>query len=79
MQPRIIKVSDYSDIQLTCLDCGCTFTWTAPEQAFFQSKGFNTIPKRCKPCRDYRRLSLVLDDRPAHEQAVHQDGGRHDS
>jgi hypothetical protein len=75
MQPRIIKVSDYSDIQLTCLDCGCAFIWSAPEQAFYKSKGFSTQPKRCKPCLNYRRLSLVLDDRPSAVQAV-QDGGR---
>ena len=76
MQPRIIKVSDYSDKQLFCVDCGCEFTWSSPEQAFFKSKGFDTTPKRCKPCRDFRRLSLVLDDRPSAGQAVHQDGGK---
>jgi len=79
MEPKIIRVSDFQDKQLFCVDCGCPFIWSAPEQAFFKSKGFNTIPKRCKPCRDYRRLSLVLDDRPSAVQVVHQDGERHDS
>ena len=76
MEPKIIKVSSYVDKDIICADCGTTFTWTAPEQAFYASKGFNTEPKRCKPCRDYRRLSLVLDDRPSAIQSVHQDGGK---
>ena len=74
MQPRIIKVSDYTDKPLLCIDCGVTFTWNAGEQAFFASKGFQTEPKRCPVCRKYRRLSLVLDDRP-----VSKEGGDHDS
>jgi hypothetical protein len=78
MQPRIIKVSDYSDKQLFCVDCGCAFTWTAPEQAFYKSKGFSTQPKRCKPCLQYRKLCLVVDDRPSALQAV-RGGERHDS
>ena len=63
--PRIIKVSDYTDRDIICIDCGTTFTWTAPEQAFYASKGFNTEPKRCRACLKFRRLSLVLDDRPS--------------
>ena len=78
MEPKIIRVSDFTDKEITCIDCGCTFIWSSPEQAFYKSKGFSTQPKRCKPCRDYRRLSLVLDDRPSAVQAL-QDGGRHDS
>jgi hypothetical protein len=65
MNPRIIKVSDYTDKDIICTDCGVTFTWSAPEQAFYASKGFTTTPKRCKACLKFRRLSLVLDDRPA--------------
>ena len=76
MEPKIIRISDFSDKPLVCIDCGTPFVWTAPEQAFYQSKGFSTEPKRCKPCRDFRRLSLVLDDRPSALQAVRQDGGK---
>ena len=79
MEPKIIRVSDFTDKEIQCTDCGVTFTWTAPEQAFYKSKGFSTQPKRCKPCLNYRRLSLVLDDRPSAVQAVHQGGERHDS
>ena len=79
MEPKIIRISDFTDKPLVCIDCGTPFVWTAPEQAFYLSKGFTTQPKRCKPCRDYRRLSLILDDRPGYLQVVHQGGGRNDS
>jgi Probable zinc-ribbon domain len=64
MQPRIIRVSDYVDKQFTCIECGDSFVFNAGEQAFFASKGFQSVPKRCPACRKFRRLSLVLDDRP---------------
>ena len=56
-----IRQSDFHDQYITCVDCGDEFTWTAGEQAFFASKGL-APPKRCKPCRDYRRASLVIGD-----------------
>ena len=40
MEPKIIRVSDYTDKTIQCVDCGVTFTWSAPEQAFYASKGF---------------------------------------
>lgn len=42
------------DKELTCKDCGRTFTFTAGEQEFFQSRGFGE-PVRCKACRDMRK------------------------
>lgn len=36
--------------QLTCADCGATFTFSAEEQEFYSQKGFST-PKRCPECR----------------------------
>lgn len=42
------------DKELTCRDCGRTFTFTAGEQEFFQSRGFGE-PVRCKACRDVRK------------------------
>ena len=36
---------------IQCSDCGTTFTFSAGEQEFFQSKGFTNEPKRCPPCR----------------------------
>lgn len=40
-----------SEQQLVCTVCGTTFPFTAEEQEFYQSKGFQP-PKKCKPCRD---------------------------
>lgn len=42
------------DKELTCRDCGQSFTFTAGEQEFFQSRGFSE-PIRCKSCRDVRK------------------------
>jgi len=42
------------DKELTCKDCGQSFTFTAGEQAFFTERGFSE-PVRCKPCRDVRK------------------------
>ncbi len=43
---------------LVCVDCGADFTFTVGEQRYFLSKGLS-IPKRCKPCREKRRATLV--------------------
>ena len=40
--------------QLTCSDCGQTFTFTQQEQEFFLEKGYGD-PKRCKNCRQQRK------------------------
>ena len=45
----------YSDKTLTCSDCGNTFTFTAGEQEFHQSKGFTNEPRRCPNCRGARK------------------------
>jgi len=42
------------DLQLTCSDCGQTFTFTTADQAFFSERGYST-PRRCKPCRQARK------------------------
>ena len=48
------------DKELGCCDCGQAFTFSTGEQRYFKSKGLS-IPKRCKPCRQQRRASLVPD------------------
>jgi CxxC-x17-CxxC domain-containing protein len=45
----------YNDKTLTCSDCGNSFTFTAGEQEFHQSKGFTNEPRRCPNCRGARR------------------------
>ena len=45
----------FEDKSLQCSDCGTTFTFTAGEQEFFQSKGYTNEPKRCPSCRQARK------------------------
>lgn len=44
----------YTDRTLTCRDCGQTFEFTAGEQEFFASRGFQNDPSRCATCRANR-------------------------
>lgn len=41
----------YQDRELTCRDCGTTFTFTAGEQEFYASRGLMNAPRRCPDCR----------------------------
>ena len=45
----------FQDKTLTCADCGSSFTFSAAEQEFFQSKGYTNEPKRCPNCRQTRK------------------------
>ena len=45
----------FQDKTIQCADCGSSFTFTAREQEFFQSKGYVNEPKRCPACRQSRR------------------------
>ena len=47
---------DFQDKSIQCSDCGTTFTFSAEEQEFFDSKGFTNEPKRCPECRRTRKL-----------------------
>ncbi|MBI4213017.1 MAG: zinc-ribbon domain containing protein [Chloroflexi bacterium] len=44
----------YTDRELTCRDCGQTFVFTAGEQEFFATRGFQNDPSRCPSCRAAR-------------------------
>src|SRR5690348_8734632 len=46
------------DQQLTCVDCGQQFTWTASEQEFYKAKGFTNPPKRCPSCRAAKKSRM---------------------
>jgi Probable zinc-ribbon domain len=46
------------DITTICTDCGQPFIFNTGEQAYFAERGFRP-PKRCKPCRDYRKSEAV--------------------
>ena len=79
MNAKIIRVSDFEDKFITCCDCNDEFVFTASEQAYFTSKELSP-PKRCKPCRDYRRTRIIVDNTPtAIDRANGNGGGNHGS
>lgn len=43
-----------ADQQITCRDCGASFTFTDGEQEFYASKNLSA-PQRCKACRSARK------------------------
>ncbi|MBI3964455.1 MAG: zinc-ribbon domain containing protein [Chloroflexi bacterium] len=43
------------DKTLTCRDCNNEFVFTAGEQDFFASQGFQNEPSRCPDCRATRK------------------------
>jgi CxxC-x17-CxxC domain-containing protein len=47
----------YADKVLSCRDCGQAFTFTAGEQEFHASKGFENEPSRCQDCRAVRKAA----------------------
>jgi len=49
------KEQMYEDKTLTCKECGSEFVFTAGEQEFYASRGFQNEPQRCKACRDKRK------------------------
>ena len=48
----------YEDKTLVCKECGNEFVFTAGEQEFYASRGFENEPQRCKTCRDSRKNAL---------------------
>ncbi len=45
----------YSDKTLSCRDCGNEFVFTAGEQEFYATRGFQNEPSRCPECRANRK------------------------
>ena len=45
----------YEDKTLVCKECGKEFTFTAGEQEFYNEKGFENEPQRCKECREAKK------------------------
>ena len=45
----------FQDKSIQCSDCGTTFSFSAGEQEFFQSRGYTNEPKRCPSCRQTRK------------------------
>jgi len=55
----------YTDVLLTCRECGEHFTWTAGEQEFYVGQGLKNPPARCGPCRVARKAAQSAEPRPA--------------
>ncbi len=53
---------EFQDKTIKCVDCGLEFTFTARDQAFYQEQGFQNEPKRCKACRDKKKLERQNKD-----------------
>ena len=47
----------YEDKVLVCKDCGNEFVFTAGEQEFYASKGFENEPQRCPECRKAKKAA----------------------
>ena len=47
----------YADNTLTCRDCSQAFTFTAGEQEYHATKGFQNDPSRCQECRAARKAA----------------------
>ncbi len=45
----------FQDKSIQCTDCGATFSFSAEDQEFFQTKGYTNEPKRCMECRQARK------------------------
>jgi len=45
----------YSDEILSCVECSADFVFSAGEQEFFATKGFQNKPNRCPTCRAARK------------------------
>ena len=46
----------FQDKTLTCVECHQPFAFTARDQEFHASKGFANEPKRCRSCRQARKV-----------------------
>ena len=55
----------FEDKTLVCKDCGKEFVWTAGEQEFYASRGFENQPQRCKPARTLPAASARCSTLPA--------------
>ena len=45
----------YTDRNLTCVDCSAEFVFSADDQEYHASRGFQNEPRRCPSCRQSRR------------------------
>ena len=62
----------FQDKSIRCSDCGATFTFSAGEQEFFQSKGYTNEPKRCPACRQAKKAERNGSDNYGYRSAPRQ-------
>ena len=48
----------FEDKEITCVECGQAFVFSAGEQERYQERGFTNEPKRCPPCRAARKQRM---------------------
>ena len=48
---------EYTDRELTCVDCNESFIFSADDQSYHAEKGYENEPKRCSTCRAAKRSS----------------------
>ena len=51
----------YQDRNLTCVECGQSFIFSADDQSYHAEKGYTNEPKRCTSCREARRANRSND------------------
>ncbi len=55
--PGFLGETVMPDQEITCSECGNTFTFTEREQDYYNERNLSQ-PKRCKTCRDARRANF---------------------
>ena len=58
----------YEDKTLVCKDCGAEFVFTAGEQEFYASRGFQNEPQRCKPLQRREEERCESTERDVHHR-----------
>mmetsp|Transcript_35551 Transcript_35551/g.36230 ORF Transcript_35551/g.36230 Transcript_35551/m.36230 type:complete len:127 (+) Transcript_35551:122-502(+) len=58
-----VKNSNFEDKTLACKDCGADWVFSAGEQEFYNEKGFENEPGRCKDCRRKKKDARVRRSR----------------
>ncbi len=61
----------FQDKSFQCSDCGTTFTHSAEDQEFYQSKGYTNEPKRCPECRQARKSERYGNSNGSRRQMFH--------
>lgn len=67
--------SRMADQEITCRDCGATFTFTEGEQEFYAGKNLSA-PQRCKSCRSARKTERSSAPRELHDAVCAQCGSQ---